>query len=205
MESLDPYFDYVIGRTYSLSLALSCNQPLTLLVVPLTTHRHCPLSFPHLAGRLAPTLFSAIASRLHKSRSHSPQPGTSAAAAAAMGQTPSKKSRKGKDKSKDDVDKDVEGPNDPSDTDVAASADDHDGGNGAQRRATAPNAEPDHGSNATRGASAFTEHTEDGARHHGTTGDGGTTVNGAGPHPPSYVAFPASSVDHLPNTRLHRS
>lgn len=107
-----------------------------------------------------------------------------------MGQTPSKKSRKGKDKSKDDSDKDAENHNDPSDADATASAEDHDGGNGAQRRATAPNTEPEYASAATRGASALTEHAEDGTILPVVSGDGITPTNVAGLHPPSCVCFP---------------
>ena len=57
-------------------------------------------SRPPTATTLAPTLLSAIASRLHRSRSHSPQPGGSLSASN-MGQTPSKKSKKSKSKDVD--------------------------------------------------------------------------------------------------------
>ena len=78
-----------------------------------STHLYDPGSCFGLPIIVAPTLFSALASRLHKSRSSSPQPADASPSASAMGQTPSKKSsRKGKDKSNGKDTDDNDGTND---------------------------------------------------------------------------------------------
>lgn len=118
-----------------------------------------------------------------------------------MGQTPSKKSRKGKDKAKDDGDRDIEGPHDPSDSDLTASIEDQDG-NGAQRRATAPDAGAEYASAAIPGMSAFTVRAGDALKHSISPGDGPSAANGTGPHPQSYVCiirfFGRSFTKHAP-------
>lgn len=81
------------------------------------------------SSKLAPTLLSAITSRLTKSRSHSPQSRSSSKdAPGAMGQAPSKKSKKAgkdklqeKDKEEDVVNTSPEGSNTPPSIDVDAS------------------------------------------------------------------------------------
>ena len=89
---------------------------------------------------MAPTLFSALTSRL-KSRSHSPGPDGSSSASA-MGQTPSKKSRKGKDKSNGDDNNDATTDTSPTDASGLSANSEVDrflNPQGSVSKATAPN------------------------------------------------------------------
>ncbi|THH03830.1 hypothetical protein EW145_g5974 [Phellinidium pouzarii] len=160
---------------------------------------------------LAPYLLSAIASRLHKSRSHSPQPSSSSVA---MGQTPSKKSKKGKDKNKEDLDKDSESPNDlsPSDSDPIPNANDESNDSTTHAsRATASNGTQANCSLSTvktKGASAFMEHTDDAASRKNAPARSGSDANvtgaaqsGSGTHSSS-SRLPLPPIDIPPSSTI---
>lgn len=152
----------------------------TTLLLPLLSSFSALTSCPSF--KLAPTLLSAITSRLTKSRSHSPQPRSSSKdASGAMGQVPSKKSKKsGKDKSQD-KEEDVTNAS-PEDTGTPSSAD-------AETNNTSQGNDPR--TTGTTTGSSFVEQT-------GDTVNGASSQTGGTEEPNTAVSPPTSSGSQPP-------